>query len=310
MGFNLEKVNCNLCGESNDKPYMKIKYIDYIKRRPELVSDSDPIMKNKELADNVFNIVKCKKCGLVYVVPRLTEESLRALYQEEYFSDLYNDQSEAHKNRRETFKVEIKELEALIKKTRNGKKILDVGCGGGFFLDSLDDSWEKYGAEINSCAKKYGEETFGLNISCGKLKNIKFPDETFDVVKIRGTIEHLSDPKGELEEIYRILRKGGLIAVNTPNIGSLCGKLYKEKFRLADPIHHVYYFSTKTLVRMLREVGYTGEKVSYHYFDTPYASWRDIFAVLGDILSLRLFNKPETVSPSFYGNIVDVYAVK
>lgn len=310
MNFDLEYVNCNLCGKSDTRLYATVTYMDYLNRRPVLKSDDDPILKNEELANYKFSLVKCKNDGLIFVNPRLTEKSLTNFYQKQYFSYYANTKSEAHKKRQETFKVEIADLERLTEKLKVGWKILDVGCGGGFFLASLNNSWEKYGTEVNPTALKYGKDTFGLNILKGHLREVNFHDETFDVIKIRGTIEHLPDPMSELREINRILRKGGLIAVNTPNIGSICGRIYKEKFRMVDPIHHIYYFSTKTLSLMLKKVGFKVRKVSYHYFDTPYASWRDPLKILCDVASFRFFRNPHTVSPSFYDNIVDIYATK
>ncbi|MBA7620042.1 hypothetical protein ES703_27384 [subsurface metagenome] len=139
---------------------------------------------------------------------------------------------------------------------------------------------------------------------------INFPNKKFDVIKIRGVIEHLPDPKNELYEIYRILSKRGLLAINTLNAGSICGKIYREKFRMVNPLHHIYYFSRKTLSDMLQEVGFKICKISYHYFDTPYASWKNPLKILFDVISLRVFKKLYTVSPPFYGSIMDVYATK
>jgi 2-polyprenyl-3-methyl-5-hydroxy-6-metoxy-1,4-benzoquinol methylase len=127
---------------------------------------------------------------------------------------------------------------------------------------------------------------------------------------MRGVIEHLPDPLSELHRVHRILRKGGLLTINTPNIGSICGKLYGEKFRLVCPTHHIYYFSTKTLSLMLEKAGFKVVKVSYHYFDTPYASWKDGFKIVRDIAGLGLWRNPKVVSPAFYGNIVDIYVTK
>ena len=133
MNFDLEYVNCNLCGKSDTRIYATVSYMDYLNRRPELKSDDDPILKNEELANYKFSLVKCKNCGLIYVHPRLTEKSLANLYQEQYFSQYVNIQSEEHKKRQETFKVETIELERLVKKLKVGREILDVGCGGVLF---------------------------------------------------------------------------------------------------------------------------------------------------------------------------------
>lgn len=310
MNSNLEHVNCNFCRKSITKPYATVSYADYLNRRPELKNDDDPMLKNKELLNYGFNLVKCKNCGLVYINPRLTEEGLKRLYKKEYFSTYANTKSLGHKKRQGIFEVEIVELEKLIQKLKIGRKILDVGCGGGFFLTSLNDSWKKHGIDINSFAVKYGRDTFGIDILKGNLREISFSDETFNVVNMRSTIEHLPDPMSELYETHRILRKGGMISICTPNIGGVCGKIYKEKFRFVCPAHHIYYFSTKTLSRLLKKAGFKIQKVVYPYFSTPYFSLLDPLKILYDAISLRIFRDPYVVSPPFFGNLVNVYATK
>jgi len=307
MNFDLENVSCNLCKQSSARLYSSVSYMDYLNRRPEVKRDNARIPKNDKLARHKFNLVKCNNCGLIYVNPRPT--SLSELYGDDYFSHYIDTESEAHRKRKGAFKAEVAELEELVKKLKVGRKILDVGCGGGFFLDSLNNSWEKYGNEINPVAAEYARDAFRINISKGALRQVNFPDETFGVVKIRNVIEHLTDPMSELCEIHRILRKGGLIAVSTLDIGSLCGRIYKEKFRMVCPPEHLYYFSTKTISLMLKEARFKTCKVSYHYFNTPYFSWKHPLRILWDIISFRVY-KPNTVSPPFYGNMLDIYATK
>ncbi len=310
MDLDLQHVDCNLCGNSDTRTYAKVSYADYLRRRPELKTEHDPIMRNRELAEFKFNLVKCKRCGLIYVNPRLSENKLSDLYHQEYFSFYSRDASEQSRKREKTFKVEIAELENIAGKLGLARKILDVGCGGGFFLNSLDDSWEKHGLELNPAAAEFAREKSGIDVFNGKLEDSDFPDETFDVIKMRGIIEHLPDPLGELYRVRRILRKGGLLTINTPNMGSICGKIYREKFRMVCPTHHIYYFSTRTLSLMLEKAGFKICKVSYHYFNTPYASWKDALKIFLDIAGLGILRNPCVVSPAFYGNIVDIYVMK
>lgn len=133
MNFDLEYVNCNLCGKSGTRPYATVTYVDYLNLRPELKSDDDPILKNEKLANYKFSLVKCKKCGSIFVNPRLTEKSLTNLYQEQYFSYYVDTKSDAHKKRQETFKAEVADLERLTEKPKDVRKILDVGSGGVIF---------------------------------------------------------------------------------------------------------------------------------------------------------------------------------
>ena len=90
----------------------------------------------------------------------------------------------------------------------------------------------------------------------------------------------------------------GLIYVNPRLTRKSLAKLYETE-----------YFSTKTLADMLKKIGFRIVKISYHYFNTPYASWKDPLKILFDIVSLNI-RRPYAVSPPFYGNIIDMYAVK
>jgi len=308
--MDLEYVNCNLCHESDTRLYAKVSYLDYLSRRPDLATDDDPVFKHESLANHKFNLVKCKNCGFIYVNPRLKREALAKLYHKHYFKRYADIKSEHHRKRQQTMKCEIAELERVREELQLGKKILDVGCGGGFFLAGLDDSWDKQGIDINASAVRYGKDAFGVNILEGNLRELNLPCETFDVVKMRAIIEHVPDPMDELQQVYRVLRKGGLIAVMAPNQDSICGRIYRGKSRMVEPLHHIYCFSTKTLSLMLKRVGFKVQKVSYHYFDTPYASWKDSLKILYDVVSFNILRKNEIVSPPFYGNIIDIYAVK
>lgn len=309
MNFNLEQVNCNICGIDNTTFFARVSYNEYLNRRFELKNKENSI-KDENLANYKFSLVRCKSCGLIYINPRLSAKDLSQLYGDNYFLNYSDTNLSAHKMRQKTFRGEIIELERLVKKAGINRKILDVGCSGGFFLAGLDDSWDKYGVEINPHAVKYAKEYFHLNVAEGKLSEMNFPASSFDVIKMRGVIEHLSDPAGELRESYKLLSKGGIVGINTMNMDSICARIYKEKFRLVSPTQHIYYFSTKTLAHMLEKIGFKIIRIFYHYFDTPYASFKDPLKILSDIISLRIFRDPNTVSPPFYGNVVDMYAVK
>ena len=114
IDFELESINCNLCGESDTNLYAQVSYIDYLNRRPELRNDNDPILRNENLASNKFNMVKCRHCGLIYINPRPSEKSSAQLYGKDYFYFYADTESDAHIKRQATFVPEIKERIALL----------------------------------------------------------------------------------------------------------------------------------------------------------------------------------------------------
>jgi ubiquinone/menaquinone biosynthesis C-methylase UbiE len=124
-----------------------------------------------------------------------------------------------------------KKVNALL--TRIGKKcsmtILDAGCGNGQFsqlLISLGVSnvvgvdfshnmimW----AKERSVRGKFRER---LDLALGKLENLNFKDESFDVVFMFGVMEHLEDPHSAFREVRRVLRKGGKLILDIPRKNS------------------------------------------------------------------------------------------
>ncbi len=273
----LETIPCNLCGSVETK----------------LWGESEG-----------FKIVECCHCGLVYVNPRLNRAGLQKVYGVDYYQ--MHGEDKARALRIKMYDIEVKELQKLVKPG----KILDVGCGGGFFLSRLGEGWEKFGTEFNPAAAEDGRVRFGLDVKLGPLPELDYKDNSFDVINMRGVIEHFQDPFSYLTTAYRILKPGGMLAINTPNIGSLCARLYKVKFNLVTPKYHIYYFSTKTMTEMLVKAGFKIVCKKYFYIGTPYAKWSDPFRIPIDMIRLRMNPAARLLSPAFFDNVLHIYAAK
>lgn len=233
----LETVPCNLCGADNTAPLMEI---------------------------DGFHIVRCKQCGLIYVNPRHGEEALHEIYTESYYDHDgitngvefygYDDYLRDEENIRITFARRLETIERYANKDR----LLDVGCATGFFLDlARQRGWEVVGTEVSEYGARYARQYFDLDVRLGSLGELGFGAQAFDVVTMWDVIEHVVDPTAELREVHRILRKGGLLSIITPDAGSLVARLLGrrwEEFRRVR--EHVFFFSKHTLDQMLRKTGF------------------------------------------------------
>ena len=94
-----------------------------------------------------------------------------------------------------------------------GGRVLDVGCSGGYFLSKFNsDSWDRYGVEIAKDAGLHAKEQFGIPVRIGNVKEIEF-DGQFDLITMRGTIEHMYDPISTLEKCCQLLVPNGFLFI-------------------------------------------------------------------------------------------------
>ena len=180
-------------------------------------------------------------------------------------------------------------------------KILDIGAGLGFFLSSLNSSkWKKYALETSNDSIDYMKKNFkDINIIQGSLDDHKFEENTFDVVFFYHVFEHLETPLSAIDEIYKLLKKNGLLIIGTPNNSSVCSFIFRKNFRLLGPEHN-FIISSKQLKKILIHKNFNIIKVEYPYFKTDYFNFKNI---------IKMFNLNK-ISPAYYGNIMTFYAIK
>lgn len=112
----------------------------------------------------------------------------------------------------------------LERRNGHGGRLLDVGCGAGFFFPIIRDIVESYsGADVVRYAEFPPQLSFAeVDLDSGR---IPVDDGTADIVVAIETIEHLENPRAFMRELTRICVPGGLVIVTTPNQLSLLSKL-------------------------------------------------------------------------------------
>jgi len=102
-----------------------------------------------------------------------------------------------------------------------GKKLLDVGCGTGTFLKALEESGvDLWGIDISKNASEFAKKRVRKpeQIICADANTLPFNDDEFDYLTAWGVIEHFPSIPQILKEVKRVVKKGGKIAIATPNI--------------------------------------------------------------------------------------------
>lgn len=198
-------------------------------------------------------ISKCTDCGFVFCKKIPSEKELT-----EYYSNNYNRTDFFSPITRNRYNELLDEFE----QHRKTGKILDLGCGYGFFLEvAKERGWEVYGAEIAEDAVKICREK-GVKMFSGRASKCDFPEASFDVIVAIEVIEHLEDPKPFLSKSYELLRSGGLMYTTTPNFNSYLRYRLKGEYDVIEYPNHLLYFTRKTLRKLYNQHGFKTQKLT------------------------------------------------
>lgn len=241
----LEYVNCILCGKDNTKVLME---------------------------GYNTNLVKCRTCGLVYYNPRKKLNEFLQEIQKTYNSFCW-DYEKINFSKRKIFLHHIKKILEKIRSKNLNKRLLDIGCSDGFFLEIAKSfGFDIYGVEISNKVISYAQERRPMIANCilnTTLKDANFTNQYFDVITLWDVLDELYSPDEELKEIRRILKPAGIIVLRIRN-AKIHLWIYKlrrilSKFISSPHVFHSYGFTHKTIKKMLIKHGFKKIKV----FNSP-----------------------------------------
>lgn len=136
-------------------------------------------------------------------------------------------------------------------------KLLDVGCGGGRFLKRMKRrGWQVEGTDFDEHAAHKVSARYGIKAHVGDLPQCNLAENSFDVITMSQTIEHLYDPKATLRECLRLLKPGGLLVMTTPNVHSIGATKFGASWRGWEAPRHLHLFSVESLQRLAQQLGF------------------------------------------------------
>ena len=288
-----------------NKPATQRKFeIDDFERIDRCPWCDSPESKQWGMDQPPFNTVECAGCGLVYVNNRLNTRG-REKYYSSYFSQEHQAVPEA-KVRYKMYKLEFDYIHKYVK----GGKILDIGCSGGEFLDYFNEAgFDCYGVEVGEEAARIAQKKYGDRIIHSSLLNAEIKN-SFDLILMRGTIEHIPEAKETLVKAIRLLDKKNrahFYITSTPNLASISASIFKTNWTQHLPEEHLYHFKKEHLDKFFNEFGFNNIASHHFYEETPYANVEDDIMIIAGAIKLKRQNKHiEFKSPAFYGNMMSL----
>lgn len=195
-----------------------------------------------------------------------------------------------------------------------GGRLLEVGCSTGELLAAATGLFEAFGVEANLESSLVASGR-GLHCVHGTLVDASFANDRFDVAALYHTIEHLPSPFKTLLELRRVIRPGGWLVVETPNIATIWFRLLGRRWRQLIP-DHLYFFTPETIGRLCRETGFeirelrtVGKAMSVRLFASRlgryHKSLGESFSRLSRVMALE--NRTLRLN---LGDVMRMYAVK
>jgi len=252
----IKNVECNLCGSKRYDIFIKKKFI----------SDNKP-----------DSLLKCNNCGLIFADQTEVPE-----YYLKHYSEIKDTDYVAEERGRR------KSGEAILKRIEKFKKapgrLLEIGCASGFLLDEARRrGWEVHGVDISKSASAYARDKLNLNVIESSFEDTAFENNSFDVIVMLDTLQHLTDPKGTVLELRRILKRDGLLYISTPNISSMVSRMLHARWWGINRFH-LFYFSKKTMERMLDACGFKVKKYAPHLRIYSIAYWAKRVGLYSNLL--------------------------
>lgn len=245
----------------------------------------------KNITQDVRNLLKNNK---FYVKNNRLK---KFVYEENYHSKV-KDPDGKKRNLLLERNYKLSQMPFIIKYLKRAKhgKILDVGCGHGWLLSSLNKKWKKYGLDVSEFASRNAKKY--AKIYTGDLNDIK--EKNFDFITALHVIEHHIKPEKFIVKLRKILKKNGTLILETPDFDSAAARRYGNKFRLLHDQSHISLFSQDSLIRFVRYYGFKVIDIDYPFFETPFFKKKNILKIL----------KKNSVSPPFYGSTITLFLKK
>jgi SAM-dependent methyltransferase len=212
----------------------------------------------------VFQIVECRNCRLIRLSPQPSPAELHDYYPPGYW---FAPQTSAadyleQRYRRFVLRDHLHFVERALRESEEEGLILDVGCGGGLFLQMLAErggpGFRKRvaGLDFSLDAANVAWRTAGVPVVCGTLSRAPLAPSSCSAVTMFHVLEHLYDPARYLDAARELLRPEGRLIVQVPNAACWQFLLLGDRWNGIDVPRHLIDFRLSDLDSLLDHCGF------------------------------------------------------
>lgn len=211
---------------------------------------------NKRLYEiKPFTVVQCLSCSLGYLSPRAKEEAIMKLYDSsQYYQSAgdygYTDYTFQERGLRKSFRHLLRILE---KNGTSKGRLLEIGCGPGFFLDEAKGSFS-YRAGMEMC-RDIVLPNVADKIIIGSLDRLN-PADQYDLIVAISVLEHVYNPVSFIKSLLRNLNRNGKLVIVTPDFNNIWRHIFRKRWQSFKLPEHVTYFNHKSLDILARLCGF------------------------------------------------------
>jgi SAM-dependent methyltransferase len=184
--------------------------------------------------------------------------------------------------------------------------VLDVGCGGGLFLQMLAERGVKHvaGLDFSLDAARAAWTRARVPAICATLSRPPLPSSSCAVITMFHVLEHLYDPGSYLDAAHKLLKPDGRLVIQVPNAACWQFLLFGERWNGIDVPRHLIDFRLSDVDGLLESCGF--EVLRHKHFslrDNP-AGMATSMAPELDPMSRRLRHVPETPRMRLFKDLV------
>ncbi|HAK88148.1 MAG TPA: hypothetical protein DCP24_03565 [Nitrospiraceae bacterium] len=237
-------INCILCGSDNYKTAW--------------VGNQSSMALNYGVINPLRTWVKCSECGFIFANPCPTEKALN-LWWHHYSVPKKDMRSWKYFSSDVVITKNIEVAASRIKTIQKYcgiGKLFEIGASVGIFLaTAIEVGWDAAGIELMENAVE-AAKSFGIEILCGDFLKSDLGKGDFDAIAMWEVVEHTIDPKAFLLKANDMLKRGGIIALSTPNPESAFVRFKGKAWDLWKEPTHAHYFTPVTMKRLFLETGF------------------------------------------------------